>query len=218
MMSIPILIPAKGKSVRCPRKNEALLKYAARWLTEEQRRRTVVISDSDMMLRYAEVLGFETFYSSIDYCELAAMTAWCASNPQAEEVIYLPLTQPLRERALISRIESKESERAFTVSVSPYKDRTLFRMGEGGFFAPSKERKGRYCTIYDHVDGAIYKIKTEFLRQVAASENSNAAFWGAEFDTVENNMPFLDIDTPDDLTQLQNLTEILTTKGNGKST
>ena len=53
------------------------------------------------------------------------------------------------------------------------------------------------------IDGVLYLIKTSFLKTVINSENANETFWNGRFTCVENEAPFMDIDTRDDMNKFQ---------------
>lgn len=48
------------------------------------------------------------------------------------------------------------------------------------------------------IDGAIYKINKDFLKNVVESNDSNKYFWEGKFKTILNTKKFFDIDTPKD--------------------
>ncbi|WP_314791131.1 hypothetical protein [Tannerella forsythia] len=72
------------------------------------------------------------------------------------------------------------------------------------------KRKGALCETIPMIDGAIYLIKSAFICEVAMSTDPNKAFWTGRFRCIKNNVPFMDIDTPDDMAKFQFLKEYFT--------
>lgn len=199
-----ILIPAKGVSVRCPGKNIDLLPFISKYLTDQQKNDAVVISDDKELLLYAGALGLNGFYSPETNCELLAMADYMKQYSDEPSFIYLPLTQPLRELGLIDKI-TQVPLRDVIVSINKSVDRSIFEVKDNKFVINSECRKGCMCKAMDFVDGAIYRISTDFLLSLTHSQNTNKDFWSSRVDFIENNVPFLDIDTVEDMDKFINL-------------
>lgn len=200
---IPILIPAKAHSTRCPRKNFELLPYTARYLEEEGRRQdAVVIYDDEEMKELAQSLGLETFREITPNGGDERAASECIRELGEDRCFRLPLTQPLRSHGLLDEMEKKDAN--LVVSAQRVTERCLFYFDRRGFVFPSDERKGKMCAEYLMVDGAAYLTKASWMMNV----KSNADFWREPFEYVLNKMPFLDVDTKDDMEKLKNLWKI----------
>jgi pseudaminic acid cytidylyltransferase len=57
------------------------------------------------------------------------------------------------------------------------------------------------------IDGALYLIKTSFLKTVIKSKDQNETFWNGKFTCIENEVPFMDIDTEYDMQKFDFLRE-----------
>lgn len=203
-----ILIPAKGHSVRCPGKNIKLLEWASNYLGEKSNR-AIVITDSDDIIEESKKFNLHFFKSSITTNELSAMLDYLEKNNYKREYfIYLPLTQPLREIGLIDMLDDMETKKDFIVSKNKYINRDIFRISDNSFITQSFERKGCLCNRDNCIDGAIYKISVDFFKKVNSNNNVNHEFWNGDFETITNNMPFLDIDEIEDLNCFNNLLKL----------
>ena len=105
MNNIPILIPVKGISRRCPGKNRKLLPYTADYLLRQNLiKDAVVISDDKELGDFASTLGFkiniEIRKEGGD--ELSSCFNFI-KNSDYEAFILLPVTQPFREIDLIQK-------------------------------------------------------------------------------------------------------------------
>ena len=78
-------------------------------------------------------------------------------------------------------------------------DRSIFEIEDNHFKVPDTERKGSMCKEMKIADGAIYYTSVKFLDRCFSSGNMNKTFWNSNIKFVENNVPFIDIDTPNDL-------------------
>lgn len=209
-----ILIPAKGHSVRCPGKNIKLLEWTSNYLGKNSNR-AMVITDSNDIIEESKKFNLHFFKSSITTDELSAMLDYLEKNNyQRDYFIYLPLTQPLREIELIDILDNIETKKDFIVSKNKYINRDIFTINDNSFITQSLERKGCLCTRDNCIDGAIYKISVEFLKKVNSSNNVNHDFWNGDFETITNNMPFLDIDEIEDLNSFNNLLKLFNYENN----
>lgn len=207
-----ILIPAKEISVRCPKKNHELLEWTLNWL-RSYKSNTVLITDSLELIEKARRLGIN-FYKTNNYCgEFSCFYEYLKyCSFEGDEFIYLPLTQPLREMDLLDKILKEDiSSYDFITSYTNLPDRNIFEIDDGGNFIKHspKGRKGCLCLNKKILDGSIYRIKINHLKDtVSQVDNQNKVFWSGKKGLVLNNMPFLDIDTEDDLIKFKNLLSI----------
>ena len=105
MNNIPILIPVKGISRRCPGKNRKLLPYTADYLLRQNLiKNAVVISDDQELGDFASRLGFKTNVEirKEGQDELSSCRNFI-KNSDYEAFILLPVTQPFREIDLIRK-------------------------------------------------------------------------------------------------------------------
>ena len=124
------------------------------------------------------------------------------------EFIYLPVTQPFSSEELLNNISSLDLlDYDFSTTYSIIPDRKIFLLNnDNSFKYNSYERKGSLCDKLKMIDGAIYRIKTEFLEKIISSDNINHCFWNeSKILFLENNNLFLDIDTPRDLFLFQEI-------------
>ena len=204
-MKAPILIPAKKFSLRCPGKNLKLLRWTIDWLGSEKDR-AILLTDSEELIKQGS--DIKSYFTLNTDGELIVFQEWLKQNPGITEYIYLPLTQPLRELDLLSRLDNMVmgDDIDFITSYTITQDRTIFEITEEGKFKyPSPAgRKGSLCSEKKVLDGAIYYIKSDFTLSLSTND-INRAFWNGRIGLIENNMPLLDIDTPQDLSCFNNL-------------
>jgi CMP-N-acetylneuraminic acid synthetase len=207
-----ILIPAKGTSLRCPNKNLMLIDWAIDYLGDNVNR-AILITDSDKLIEIAQKRGLKFYKSNIVDGDLNAMYDFLEKiNYQRKYFIFLPLTQPLREIDLIDRLDNKETDKDFIVSSNRIVNRNIFNIEDNKFIYESFERKGCLCNSVNSIDGAIYKINFNFLGKAFLTDNINHYFWNGNFETINNNMPFLDIDEIEDLKCFYNLKQLFSNK------
>lgn len=209
-----ILIPAKEISVRCPKKNHELLEWTINWLGP-QKSNTVLITDSQELIDKANLLDVST-WKTINYNgEFSCFKEYLENNLfTGEDFIYLPLTQPLREIGLLDRILNADIlDYDFITSYTYLPDRSIFEINEDNEFniQSTSGRKGCMCSNRKILDGAIYRIKIDHLTNTVRSQNQNKTFWDGKKGLVSNNMPFLDIDTVEDLVKFKNLLTLFNT-------
>ena len=216
---IPVLIPVKEYSERCNKKNYALLPYTAKWLHAQDLADSAwVITDSTGLMELAESLNLKAHLENREPGQDELTSCWNFAEQNNIALFYLcPTTQPFRSRHLLQQMNElfiKEMESwDFITTVSAVQERSLYfveRKGKGyGFRHFSKTRKGSDCSTEYMIDGVLYLIKTSFLKTVINSENANETFWNGRFTCVENEAPFMDIDTRDDMNKFQFLKNIL---------
>ncbi len=210
MSKLPILIPIKKKSRRCPGKNKILLPFTAHYLKQQKIiRNAVVISDSPELLNFATSLGFISTFLEVRTSTQDELTSCCnfTKSTAIKEFVLLPVTHPFRDNDLISKCYNlylKEKEHIdFITSFTEINNREQFYLkisDNNPFFLKEQiNRKGNLCKNTPMIDGSIYLIKSSFIEKVACSKDPNAAFWGGNFKCVKNIAPFMDIDTISDL-------------------
>lgn len=211
MNDIPILIPVKGVSTRCPNKNSKLLPYTVKFLLDQNCiRNAVVISDDSQLISLAQEYDLATYFEvrENDQDELTSCYKYL-QNTQHEAFILLPVTQPFRDKNLIRKCcllyQKTINEVDFITSFTEIPNRERFYLNFQDnipFFKNNHtHRKGEACATISMIDGAIYMIKVEFIRKVASSQNTNNTFWNGRFRCVKNNVPFMDIDTLYDMSK-----------------
>lgn len=209
MNDIPILIPVKGVSKRCPNKNSKLLPYAVKFLMEQNcMKNAVVISDDSQLISLAQKYGLSTFFEmrEDDQDELTSCCKYL-QNTKHEAFILLPVTQPFKSKELIQdcilMYEKVKDEIDFITSYTEVTNRECFYINTNGktpsFLNKQMVRKGESCVTTQMIDGAIYMIKTRFIQQINSADNTNKAFWSGKFKCINNQAPFMDIDSLDDM-------------------
>lgn len=204
-MNIPILIPIKTKSVRCPGKNIELLPYTLEYCKKlGYINNVVIISDSDIYEpitnRYkiydyfieTRVPNQDNLTSCYNYCKINNIYSY----------IELPVTQPVRSDDLIDNIiETNLDIYDMATSYVISADRSIFQIKDdlSGFVIPDIERKGCLCGELKTADGAIYYTTKRFMKKVLESENPNYTFWNNNTRFILNKAPFVDIDTKHDM-------------------
>lgn len=210
---IPILIPIKGYSERCNRKNHALLPYTARYIHNlELSQSTTVITDSIELMKLAENLGLNVFLEIREPNQDELKSCWNFANANDIELFLLcPATQPFRSENLMKEmlqlIDKGIGGLDFITTISKVQNRSIFflnkKNGEYSFKFVTRNRKGSNCNTELMIDGTLYLIKTEFLKKVIHSPDPNEYFWNGNFSCVENEAPFMDIDTRNDMQQFE---------------
>ena len=210
---VPILIPVKGYSERCNRKNNALLPYTAKYIhANNMADVTTVITDSIELIELAESLGLNSFLEVREPLQDELISCWNFAEANGIGLFFLcPATQPFKSDNLLHQMkqlfEKEHREINFITTVSTVQDRRLFFMEKKRssyhFKQESKNRKGNNCPVEYMIDGVLYLIKTSFLKTVINSADANETFWKGNFTCVKNEAPFLDIDTMDDMAQFE---------------
>jgi pseudaminic acid cytidylyltransferase len=210
---IPILIPVKQQSVRCPGKNYDLLPFTARFIynagLEEY---AIVITDSRELSQFASKLGLKT-YLEVRHQTQDELTS-CKNYIEQNTIEYFflcPVTQPLRDTGLFELFMTKFKHRDkawdFMTTITKIQDRSIFHLKQQDnrfvFEEESRNRKGNLCNQKYMIDGALYLIKSDFLKTVLGSPDPNHSFWNGDFLCIENEAPFLDIDTKEDMSRFK---------------
>lgn len=210
MNSIPIIVPVKSISIRCPYKNYFLLPYTLNYLKAEGRNNVWVVSDAEDLLKIAEDYGVGTFLETRSDGQDELISCWFfLQNNSFERFILCPVTHPFKSNGLIDEMEnlmSKNNEILDFIATSntmPDREQYFIEQNEEVGYRFKKalnNRKGKLSKPSETIiDGSMYLIKRSFLNKVALSRDTNAAFWNGRFSCVKNNVPFLDIDSSEDL-------------------
>lgn len=213
MNDIPILIPMKGISKRCPGKNKKLLPFTVKFLMEQDyKKNVVIISDSPELLNLANDYGLDTCLEvwKENQDELVSCYNFI-KDTMHKAFILLPVTQPFRDKNIIQKCcllyEKINKEIDFITSYTeiPNRERFYLNFQDDIPFFKNKHtvRKGELCTTIPMIDGAVYLIKTEFIQKVILAQQRNSAFWSGRFRCVKNEAPFMDVDTLKDLEDIE---------------
>ena len=188
-----ILICVKGISERCPNKNMILLPYTLEYCKDYDY--TVITDDASIVPTYAKDVYVEKRVEG--QSELDSCLKYATENG-LDRFILLPVTHPLRDDDLIERVIDADSDDIdFVTSYNIVAERSIFYIDNENHFINETDGKcGRMCKEYRMINGAIYLIHTDFLKN---TYGSNKLFWGGNFKAVENKSIFLDIDTNLDL-------------------
>lgn len=209
MNDIPILIPMKGISKRCPGKNKKLLPFTVKFLTDQDcKKNAIVISDSLELLNFASNYGLNTSLEIRKEGQDELVSCYnFIKETKHKEFILLPVTQPFRDKNVIRKCcllyEKINNKIDFITSYTEIPNRERFYLNFQDDIPLFKNkhtvRKGESCTTIPMIDGAIYLIKTEFIQKVILSQQRNSAFWNGRFRCVKNEAPFMDVDTLRDI-------------------
>ena len=209
MNKTPILIPIKGISKRCPNKNKELLHFTVKLLERSNcMSSAIVISDSTGLLDLSKKYGLKTHLEIRDDGQDELMSCYnFIKTTSSEAFILLPVTHPFRDIKLIDKcydlFMNSKNEINFITSYIEVVNRERFHInftdGNPTFKNNHKIRMGESCTIIPMIDGAIYMIKSDFIKKAALYENTNKTFWRGKFDCIKNNAPFIDIDSIEDM-------------------
>jgi len=211
--NVPVLIPIKHFSQRCPDKNRVLLPYTIQFLERVGKlENAVVITDSYELMELALSFKINTHYETRDpnQDEFVSCSNYLAGK-EYSKFFLCPVTQPFRSSNLVMEMEQKYQDRKdsldFVCSVTSMPNRDIFHVVEKDFVfsfkKKSKIRKGANCEPHLMIDGALYLINTHFLSKVIQSKNTNAAFWSGRFTCALNTASFIDIDTKADMSKFE---------------
>lgn len=216
--NFPILIPIKGKSIRCPNKNDFLLPFTLNYLKKiKLLDNAIVITDCEALEKYAKSLGVKTHFEirMPNQDELLSCYNY-VENKNIDFFFLMPVTQPFRAFDLFSLFLEKEMKSGtdFIVSTCIYADRKNFYVevknaDKVEFLHKNMKRRGKDCKQNYMIDGSLYLIKTTFLERVIENKNTNDAFWKGNFQVVINKAPFLDIDTLEDMEKFKYLLDFI---------
>ena len=210
MNDIPIIVPVKAVSIRCPNKNYFLLPHTLDYLKAEGRKNVWVVSDAEDLLKTAEDYGYRTFLETRNEGQDELSSCWSfLQNNNFERFILCPVTHPFKSIGLIDEmgyLMTKNYDTLDFIATSntmPDREQYFIEQNEEAEYRFKKtlnNRKGKLSKPSETIiDGSMYLIKRAFLNKVVLSGDTNATFWSGRFSCVKNNVPFLDIDSPEDL-------------------
>lgn len=193
-----ILICVKDKSKRCPNKNHNLIRFTIDYLIKTNYiDKTTIITDSVFICNIANHYNIDIYKeNSNEDSEFLSAYKYIKEHNEIDEIILLPVTQPSRNINLLKEVIDYDiSNYDFITSKVKINDRSIFYLDEHDkFIVNSNNRKGCMCKDQFMIDGAIYRIKTSFLKNVINSLDSNECFWSGKFITIYNDSKFFDID------------------------
>lgn len=214
MNNIPILVPVKKHSKRCHNKNFFLLPYTLQYLKDEGFRKVVVLSDSKVFEPITEFFGFKLkIIPKVKNDDELKTCFRYLKNKRIKFFAICSVTHPLKEPGLINKLVSKYMEQKlkidFCTSYYRFKNRRRFFIEKQNeifqFKYKYRIRSGNVLKKeIKMIDGGVYIMSSKFIETVAKSKSSNQAFWSGRFTCIENNMPFLDIDSETDLLSFKN--------------
>lgn len=197
-------IAVKEHSARCPRKNHTLLPYVLDSVKDYLD--VVVITDSQEMAKMCKDRGISYYIEDNvgQESEFHSIYRYLSQQGIAddEELMILPVTQPFRTKATIDRVACADMDGHDVVTTyTTISNRRLFLLNDDDTFAyPSYHRTGCMCPQQKMADGAIYKMRYGFLRNIIEGGDTNHLFWHSRLLFVENTAGFfLDVDEPQDL-------------------
>lgn len=203
---IKTFITVKGKSERCPRKNIKLLPYVLQQCRSFMD--ITVITDHDGIAKMCKDYNVDCFMEdkSVQTSEFNSIYNYLLSTNQLytiKEFVHLPVTQPIRSNDTILKVMYSDlTDYDFATTYTMVPNRKIFLLNDDDtYMYDSYERKGSLCKDTKMIDGAIYKIKTEFLTKIIYSESPNHMFWNeSKIKFIKNDGElFLDVDEPRDL-------------------
>lgn len=201
---VPIFIPVKSFSKRCPYKNETLLPHTLEYIKKLGRiEDVVIIADSEYFKYQANVYGVKYHVQKIQEGrnEFSDIQSYLNTRPDITEFLWLPVTQPCRDFQLIDNV-LKCNPTALVTSYITRADRSIYKLDDNmQFEIQDTQRKGSMCKEERVADGAIYYLSVEFFNKVMQSDDKNYTFWNSGTQFVENHSPLVDVDTVTDLLQ-----------------
>lgn len=206
-----IIIPAKGKSIRCPNKNIYLIPPIVDYIKTNSNLfdSTVLLTDSDDLINIAKVLGLKYYkeYPVGKSNELLSIYNYLLETNTLDyynAIIHLASTQPIREPSILKTIYNLPCDSNLITTYIDVPDRSIFYIKDGKFENKTYNKTGSMCQTKNMVDGSIYKISTAFIKNVINKSKSvndiNHYFWNTKnIKFIKQNCPFVDIDTKLDL-------------------
>lgn len=206
-------IAVKENSVRCPKKNHALLPYVLSQVKDYLD--VLVIVDSEELAKICIKFNV-SYYMETDSEKLSEFNAiynYLEHKRKLDtdnEFIILPVTQPFQNKETILNVVNTCLDNCNVVTTyTEVSNRSIFMLKEDNTFkVDSYNRKGCMCPSEKMVDGSIYKMTNKFLKKIIESEDSNHEFWSSKIKFIKNTSPiFLDVDTPTDLEAFKLITK-----------
>lgn len=125
----------------------------------------------------------------------------CAKKLGVKHVFYTCVTNPFRQDGILYEMMKNIGDYDMCTTKVIVPNRKIFLIDDNdNFIYKSKNgRKGKYVKHNFMIDGAVYLVKCDFLKKICKTEMPNKLFWESNFKTVLNNVPFMDIDTQEDM-------------------
>lgn len=224
---LTIWVCVKEFSTRCHNKNENLLYYTLKYLYDcnvDTKIVNVLCDNYEFTMRMKEKYGgfgfnFITQEHDCTRNELTAIYEYITQHcsHQTKYHILLPVTQPLRDASLLDRMYQKlitcgEDKVCFSVNPA-YKNRLLFDNTREKFSVNELSKDDTFKMI----DGAMYGFTLELFKHHVLDWHEVCDFMAnlweySHKEFVENNIPFIDINTLDDYNQFYNLVQFFKEK------
>jgi hypothetical protein len=187
-----------------------LLPYTAHYLHRlGLAQHACVITDSWGLYDLAQSLDLKAHFEIREPHQDEFVSCWnYVSVHNISSFFLCPVTQPFRCDSLIPKMlelfEKESTHLDFITTITDIPDRSIFYVEENNtnkwrFINESKNRKGVLCKTRKMLDGCLYLIRTSFLGAVLKSNDTNLTFWKGNFCCIENDAPFMDIDTENDI-------------------
>ncbi|WP_216773282.1 cytidylyltransferase domain-containing protein [Metabacillus halosaccharovorans] len=215
MVDVLVIIPARGGSKRLPRKNilplinKPLIEYTINAAKNSKVvNRLMVSTDDEEIAKYATSAGAEVpalrpshlakdDSTSVDVCLHTLAEYQKNEGYEPDIIVLLQPTSPLRtEKHIDEALEILETNNADSViSVCPveYSPNTLINIKQDGsitpYFSKSIIKKLQEEKFVCRLNGAIYAVKTEFLKKNKSFYSKNT------FPYVMSPTSSIDIDT-----------------------
>ena len=186
--------------MRLPNKNKMLLKFTLEYLKQYGNKNIILLTDdeeiideykNDYKIIVDENKQHDVLYSIND----------CAKQLGSKYVFYTCVTNPFRQDGILYEMMDKVEEYDMITTKVIVPNRKIFLIDDNDKFIykSKKGRKGKYVKHNFMIDGAVYLVKREFLEKICKTKMPNKLFWESNFKTVLNNVPFVDIDTKEDM-------------------
>lgn len=205
-------ITVKGNSVRCPRKNHALLPYVLAYATTLYD--VVVITDdnelADIALQHGATVHWDKSVHKIsEFHAIYDFLSEVGKLDTDDDFVILPVTQPFRNKKTMFEVRDCDmTDYDVVTTYTKVSNRGIFMLNEDDTFkVNSYNRKGCMCPTEKMADGAMYRMRNSFLKRIVEAKDTNHEFWHSRIKFVENTHPiFLDVDEPRDLQLFNTLT------------
>ena len=205
MLKYPIIIPLKKNSKRLPFKNRMLIGYTLEYLKQYKNADIYLLTDdNDMISQYSG--QYNIIYDIEEGNDMLYSINYAINIIGCEYAHFLCVTNPFREDNLLVKMEdylnnNNNNSPIITTKVE-IPNRKIFLLDENdNFIYPSENgRKGKFVERQFMIDGAAYLVQKEFINNICKTKMPNKIFWeNQNFKCVENNVPFVDIDTQKDI-------------------
>lgn len=209
--NIPIFISVRGYDENVSQKNKEALKYTYLLIEEMNMfKQTYIISDSQEMLDYAELLGFEHFIYQecktkediiyLDY--IGIYNFYVKTGYKPDWFILLSVNQLFRDKNLIYEcIRNIDANYDVISSYSEISNQSSFILDENYKIINGEHLNSSEIEMKKIVDASIYAINTDFAIYIMESgeEDRSKVFWNGKFKFFKNNSLYTDIHLLNDI-------------------